>query len=74
MSPSILNQIKYDQVFQKDDKGNLFLATDADTIVKYHHEIYVDSRAVPNVEDGDRELLQLFKEENENLKLKFIEI
>ncbi len=74
MSQSILSQQKYDQVFAKDDKGNFFLNGDSDLLLKYHAETYVDAKSVPKVEDGDRELLQLFKEENESLKIKIIEI
>lgn len=61
-------------MFQKDDKGNQYLAGDADLLIKFHSDIYVDSRSIPKVEDGDKELLQLFKEENENLKMKIVEI
>jgi hypothetical protein len=43
-------------------------------LIKFHSDIYVDSRSIPKVEDGDKELLQLFKEENENLKMKIVEI
>ncbi len=43
-------------------------------LIKVHYDVYVDSRNIPKVEDGDRELLQLFKEENENLKIKIVEI
>ena len=43
-------------------------------LIKIHSDVYVDSRSIPMVEDGDKELLQLFKEENENLKIKIVEI
>ena len=43
-------------------------------LIKVHSDVYVDSRNIPKVGDGDRELLQLFKEENENLKIKIVEI
>ena len=37
-------------------------------LIKFHSDVYV---SIPN---GDKELLQLFKEENENLKIKIVEI
>ena len=40
-------------------------------LIKFHSDVYV---SLPKVEDGDKELLQLFKEENENLKMKIVEI
>jgi len=43
-------------------------------LIKVHSDVYVDCRNIPKVEDGDKELLQLFKEENENLKIKIVEI
>ena len=43
-------------------------------LIKVHSDAYVDYRNITKVEDGDKELLQLFKEENENLKIKIVEI
>jgi hypothetical protein len=37
-------------------------------LIKFHSDVYV------SLPDGDKELLQLFKEENENLKMKIVEM
>ena len=76
---SIFNDKVIDQIFDKEKKTfNL----SAEQLTKLHSETYTDIKSMPQKSPekpkqqlkDQSELLQLFKEENENLKQKFVEM